>query len=64
MSNKPLETKTFRVQVGHAEVEVACSSEQEAIRLARVKLGVEMPRLYDVIRLIDDKEFRVDEAHG
>ena len=64
MSNKPQETKSFRVQVGHAKVEVVCSSEQEAIRLARIKLGVEMPRLYDVIHRIDDKDFRVDEAHG
>ncbi len=64
MTNTPAETKLFRVKIGHAEVEVSCSSKQEAVRLARMKLGVEMPRLYDVIHCIDDRQFRVDEAHG
>ena len=58
-----MENKTFRVRVGHAEVEVSCASKQEAVWLASVKLGIEMPRLYDVIHCIEDKQFRVDEAH-
>ncbi len=64
MSDIPAKTKTFSVKIGHAEVEVCCSSKQDAVRLARLKLGVEMPRLYDIIHCIDDKQFRVDEAHG
>ena len=56
------ETTTYRVQVGHAEVCVTGRSVQEAIQLARRKLSIELPRLYDVIQSMDESQFRVQPA--
>ena len=64
MTNLSHEQNTYQVSVGHAEVTVVCGGKKEAIRLARMKLGLEMPRLYDVIHRIEDSLFRVDPAHG
>ena len=64
MTNSSHEYNTYQVSVGHAEVTVVCGCREEAIRLARMKLGLEMPRLYDVIHRIEDSLFRVDPAHG
>ncbi len=52
--------KRFHVKVGLAECTVRCQNESEAVRLARTQLGERMPRMWDVIHGIDDKEFRVD----
>ena len=52
--------RKYHVVVGHAETTVRCRTSVEAIRLARRGLSEEMPRLWDVIHRIDDKEFRVD----
>jgi len=64
MTNLSHKQNTYQVSVGHAEVTVVCEGKKEAIRLARKKLGLEMPRLYDVIHRIEDSLFRVDPAHG
>lgn len=52
--------RKYQVRVGHAQTTVVCNTVEEAIRLARKRMSVEMPRLWDVIHRIDDKEFRVD----
>jgi hypothetical protein len=52
----------FHVRVGLAECTVMCRTEQEAVRLARVKIGQEMPKVRTVLHNIHDKEFRVDRA--
>lgn len=55
--------KTFRVRVGHAQLTVAGRDRTDAIQQARRRLGLDMPRMWDVVYKIDDKEFRVDEVH-
>lgn len=52
--------KRFHVKVGLAECTVRCQSKSDAVRLARTQLGEQMPKMWDVIQGIDDKEFRVD----
>jgi hypothetical protein len=49
----------YRVTVGHVSVAVECSSSAEAVRLARTRLCVELPRLWDVIRTMDASRFKV-----
>lgn len=63
MTEIPNRKKTFRVKLGHAEVSVEGETREEAIRQARRRLSLDMPRLYDVIQRIDDNEFRVDPSH-
>ncbi len=53
-------TQRYRVQVGLAECTVTCASEQEAVHKARRQLKQEMPHLAQIIRGIQDKDFRVD----
>ena len=50
----------YRVRVGHTQTTVVCGTRDEAIRLARQRLRDDMPRLWDVIQLIADKDFRVN----
>ncbi len=50
----------YHVRVGHTQTTVVCGTPDEAIRLARQRLSEEMPRLWDVIHRIADKDFRVD----
>ena len=54
--------KTYHVRVGLAECTVSCTSEEEAVRMAREHLNKEMPQMTHVIRGILDKEFRVDQV--
>ncbi len=49
----------YAVSVGHTRVVVDSVSPAEAIKQARLRLGVEMPRLYDVIHSLDDSQFTV-----
>jgi hypothetical protein len=58
--SNPHSTKKFQVTVGLAEITVTCASERDAVRLARARLGQEMPQMRSIIRGIKDKEFRVD----
>ncbi len=50
----------YHVCVGHTQTTVVCGTRDEAIRLARQRLSEDMPRLWDVIQLIADKDFRVN----
>jgi hypothetical protein len=49
----------YRVEVGHVTLSVRGASPAEAIRIARSRLCLELPRLWDVIRSMDDSRFRV-----
>ena len=52
--------KQFHVRVGLAECTVACQTEQEAVRLARVRIAEQYPQVRTVLEGIRDKEFRID----
>ncbi len=54
--------KKYRVRVGLAECTVFCNTEEEAVRLARIKIGQQMPKFRAVLYNIQEKEFRVDLA--
>ena len=62
MNHASEELTTYCVKVGHTEVRVAGRSVQEAIRLARRQLSIELPRLYDVIQAMDESQFHVQPA--
>ena len=49
----------YAVSLGHTRVVVDSVSPEEAIKQARLRMGVELPRLYDVIHSIDDAQFTV-----
>ena len=49
----------YRVSVGHASVTVDGCSPAEAIRVARIRLSLDLPRLYDVIHSLEDDRFEV-----
>jgi hypothetical protein len=54
--------KTYRVRVGHWEIRIQARTAEEAIELARRRLAVELPRLYDVIRALTATRFQVEAA--
>ena len=54
--------KVFLVRVGHWEVHLKARDDEEAIRLARLQLARELPRLYDVIRELAESRFQVEAA--
>ena len=49
----------YRVEIGHISLAIQCSSPEEAIRLARTRLCLELPRLWDIIRTMDASRFKV-----
>ena len=55
-------TRRYVVRVGHFSVTVDCGSSQQAVREARRRLEVEMPRLWDVIAQLEPSRFRVQEV--
>ena len=55
--------KSFRVTVGFSEVVVRCATRQDAVRMARKELCQEVPRLWDVIQQLEDKQFLVHTMH-
>jgi hypothetical protein len=57
-TNDPL--KSFRVRVGHCEIQVKARDNQEAVQIARLQLARELPRLYDVIRSLTISRFQVE----
>jgi len=61
--HNPSPVISYRVRVGHAEVTVRSHSQAEAIQMARRQLCSDMPRLWDVIHRMDDRQFLVDPAH-
>jgi hypothetical protein len=54
--------KTFRVRVGHWEIQLKAHDAEEAIHLARRAMACELPRLYDVIRALTANRFQVEAA--
>ena len=56
----PLEV--FLVRVGHWEVRLKARDGEEAIRLARLQMARELPRLYDIVRALNVARFVVEEA--
>ena len=47
---------------GHWEVRLKARGGEEAIRLARLQMARELPRLYDVIRALTVSRFQVEAA--
>ena len=60
--NEPIRLKTYRVRVGHWQVQVKAHDVQEAVTVARRKLSQELPRLYDVIRSLAPAKFQIEHA--
>jgi hypothetical protein len=54
--------KVFLVRVGHWEVRLKAWDGEEAIRLARLQMARELPRLYDVIHELTQSRFHVEAA--
>ena len=54
--------KTYRIRVGHWEIELKARDAEEAIQLARRAMACELPRLYDVIQSLTAARFQVDAA--
>jgi hypothetical protein len=59
-NDEPLEV--FLVRVGHWEVRLKARDGEEAIRLARLQMARELPRLYDVICALTVSRFQVEAA--
>ena len=58
--HEPLEV--FLVRVGYWEVRLKARDGEEAIRLARLQMARELPRLYDVIGALAVSRFHVEAA--
>jgi hypothetical protein len=58
--NRPL--STYRIRIGHWETRVRARDEAEALIVARVQVGRELPRLYDVIRNLTAAQIRIEKA--
>jgi hypothetical protein len=54
--------QTYLVRVGHLEMRVKARDVEGAIRIARLQMARELPRLYDVIRELAASRFRVEAA--
>ena len=52
----------YLVRVGHWEVRLKARDCEEAVRLARLQMARELPRLYDVIRALTVSRFQVEAA--
>jgi hypothetical protein len=59
-NHEPIEV--YLVRVGHWEVRFNARDGEEAIRLARLQMARELPRLYDVIRAMAATRFEVKAA--
>lgn len=53
---------SYRVRVGHHEFRVKARDAAEAVLLARRQLARELPRLYDIIRDLEESRFQVEHA--
>jgi hypothetical protein len=54
--------QTFLVRVGHWQVRIKAHDTNEAIRVARLQMARDLPRLYDVIRELTPSRFEVEAA--
>ena len=52
----------YLVRVGHNSVTVDGHSRAEAIRRARIRMSLDLPRLYDVIHSLEDQCFVVTQV--
>jgi hypothetical protein len=55
--------RIYRVDLGHSHVLVESHSPEEAIRAARAKFSLDMPRLWDVIQKLTDDKFQVSMVY-
>jgi hypothetical protein len=53
---------SFLIRVGHWEVRLKAHDAGEAVRLARLQMARDLPRLYDVIRELTESRFQVEAA--
>jgi hypothetical protein len=60
MYEQPLQA--FLVRVGHWQVRIKAHDANEAIRVARLQMARDLPRLYDVIRELTPSRFEVETA--
>ncbi len=49
--------RSYRVQLGHVQVNVPAENAQDALRRGRQRLCVEFPRLWDLINTTPDARF-------
>ena len=59
----PQPKRIYKVEVGHSSVLVESTSQAEAIRAARTKFSLDMPRLWDVIQKMTDDKFQVSMVY-
>ncbi len=50
---------TYEVTVGFVKVTVSGNDQEDAIRNARKRFCLEMPRLWDIIRTMEESRFQV-----
>jgi hypothetical protein len=62
MTTNDQSRQVFLVRVGHWEIRVKARDDEDAIRLARLQMARELPRLYDVIRELTASRFQVEAA--
>jgi hypothetical protein len=53
---------TYRVRVGHLDLQIKAHDVGEAIVLARRQLAQDLPRLYDLIQKLAPARFQVENA--
>lgn len=53
--------RQYQVQVGHHRLTIEAESEAEALRIARRRLGSDLPRLWDMIYDMRDTDFDVQQ---
>ena len=56
-------TRKYKVIVGHSTVNVDGCSRDEAIQKARMRLCLEMPRMWDVIQRLDPRSFQIEQLN-
>lgn len=59
----PEAKRIYKVDLGHNSVMVECESVDAAIRAARTKFSLEMPRLWDVIQKLAPEKFTVSTVY-
>jgi hypothetical protein len=62
MITNHLPLRSYRVRVGHWEIDLKAHDVDEAIAIARRHLARDLPRLYDIIRNLTAARFQVDAA--
>jgi hypothetical protein len=55
--------RIYKVEVGHSSVMVESANPEEAIRMARTRLSLELPRLWDVIQKLEPEKFSVSMVY-